>query len=42
MTLKEKECFANCSAGIGDAPDKAVRDQLVKALVTEPAGSARR
>ena len=42
ITLKEKEFFANRSAEIADAPNKAARDQLIKALVTEPVGSARR
>ena len=33
ITLKEKEFFANRSAEITDAPNKAARDQLIKALV---------
>ncbi|MCY4332544.1 MAG: N-6 DNA methylase [Cyanobacteria bacterium MAG CAR1_bin_15] len=42
IKLQEQEFFASRSDEIADAPNKAARNRLLKALATEPVGSARR
>ena len=42
IKLQEQEFFASRSGEIADAPNKAARDRLIKALATAPIGSADR